>query len=397
MLLLISIFSGGVGGKVDPETSKIRLLMIGEIKAQHQIATAHMFADPKVDLTLIPAGDIADVRTSKRFVRIYIPRTKDELRLENDVVELFDFVPYVLEARHIDWIRDVVQQDGVGLGLTEMGWYDVTDWTGNDAEAWKSSSLYEAYPADLVLGKQNKETAFMDIVEPGQDREPSLLVDLPQFEQTPLTEVGHHGIQVARPGSTVHAVWRVGQEDAIVSGMFGEGTTLMIPMGWDNVPRETERSWYYYVDFVLNHAYFLAQVEIPEDIERIHRLRAAFYEYFDHMAMTNGLLDFIDKFGASTRPVERMLSDLTAEKELAEQLYLGEEYGESWESMKKVMEEFDRISEEAVRIKENALMWVYITEWMAVTGTLAVCGSLIWALMVRRKLYREVSVTRSMK
>jgi len=34
--------------------------MIGEIKAEHQTATAFMLSDPKVDLTLIPAGDIAE-------------------------------------------------------------------------------------------------------------------------------------------------------------------------------------------------------------------------------------------------------------------------------------------------------------------------------------------------
>ena len=63
--------------------------------------------------------------------------------------------------------------------------------------------------------------------------------------------------------------------------------------------------------------------------------------------------------------------------------------------MSAVMERFDRISQESVKIKDRALMWVYMTEWLAVMGTLAICGSIIWALMVKRRLYKEVSVTRS--
>jgi hypothetical protein len=151
----------------------------------------------------------------------------------------------------------------------------------------------------------------------------------------------------------------------------------------------------HYVDFVLNHVYFLAQVKIPEDLQLIHQLRASFYEYFDQMAMTSGLLEFIDKFGANTRPVEEMLLESEAMKEDAELLYLRDDYSGAWESMSAVMERFDRISQESVKIKDRALMWVYMTEWLAVMGTLAICGSIIWALMVKRRLYKEVSVTRS--
>ncbi len=376
-------------GRVDPATNKIRLLMIGEINAEHQSATAYMIADPKVDLALIPAGDIADVKTSKRFVRIYIPRTKDKLINGCDIIELFDFVPYVLDGQHIEWMREGVYDHGLGLALTEMGWYDVTDWTGNDAEAWMASTIYEAYPVDLVLGQQNIETVYMDI------KQTTPLVDLPGFEQIPLTGVGHHGIEIARPGSTVHTVWREGEEDAIVSGTYGLGRTLMIPMGWDNVPDQTERSWYYYVDFVLNHVYFVAQVKLPDDLEVIHLLRNAFYRYYDQRVMTNGLLEFIDKFGANTGPVEKMLGDLEIQKEEAEYLYLMDDYSKAWEAMTDVLEGFNNISEEAIKIREKALLWVYLTEWLVVTGTLMICGSILWSLMVRKRYYREVSVTRA--
>ena len=362
--------------------------MIGEIKAEHQTATAFMLSDPKADLTLIPAGDIADVQTSKKFVRIYIPRTEQKLTEGFDVIELFDFVPYILETQHFQWIRDAVHDHGLGLALTEMGWYSVTDWTGNDAGAWMATVVYDAYPVDLVLNKQNMDTAYMDI------KQTDPLVDLPDFEKTPMTGVLHHGIEVARPGSTVIAVWRAGQEDAIVAGTYGQAKTLMIPMGWDNVPTET-RKWYYYVDFVLNHLYFVAQVKIPEDLAEIHELRTDFVEYYDQKAMASSLLEFVDKFGANTRPLEAMLGDLDLEKKQAENLYLRDDYAGALDVMAEVLAGFQTVSDEAVRVRERALLWVYIIEYLVVTGTSAIVGSVLWALMVRRRLYKEVAVTRA--
>jgi len=55
----------------------------------------------------------------------------------------------------------------------------------------------------------------------------------------------------------------------------------------------------------------------------------------------------------------------------------------------------ERIEEAAMRLKDRALLWVYVTEWCAVSGTLLVSGLVVYSLLVRRKLYREVVVTRS--
>jgi len=231
LLLLTAIPSALSSAKVDPATGKIRMLMIGEVNTQLQ-ATYYLLSDPMIDLTLIPAGDVADVQTSKRFVRIYIPRTETDFVTRFDVMELFDFVPYVLMDKHIQWMREAVRDDGLGLALVEMGWYGVTDWTGNDAAAWMATVLYDAYPCDMVIGKQNARTPYMDILV----RDPPL-VDLPLFEKTALTGVEQHGIQIAREGSTVFTKWHAGKEDAIVGGRYGQGTTLMIPMKLRDQPR----------------------------------------------------------------------------------------------------------------------------------------------------------------
>jgi len=60
-----------------------------------------------------------------------------------------------------------------------------------------------------------------------------------------------------------------------------------------------------------------------------------------------------------------------------------------------VLEGLRKISDEAVRIRRRALLWVYFTEYLAVTGTRILTRSLAWTLMVKRHLYGEVSVTRA--
>ena len=374
---------------MDPETGRIRMLMIGETGSSNQEATYFLLSDPMVDLTIIPAGDVADVETSKRFVRIYLPRTRKKLTTNFDVIELFDFVPYVLTDLHIKWMHDAIRDAGLGLALVEMSWYAVSDWTGNDAAAWMATVLYDAYPCDMVIGKQNGITYYMDIVL----NDP--LVDIPGLDKVQITGVGQHGIQKAREGSKVYTVWSLKKEHAIVGGQYGSGTTLMIPMGWDNVPPETEGNWDYYVDFVLNHAYYVARVPLPEDLNLARSIRLAFNEYLTRRTIAASLIEFIGKFGANTDTIEVMIADLGTQKERAQKLYIEGDFESSWEVLKEVLQGFQGLSEESMKLKERAFFWIYLVEWLAVTGTLLFCGMVLWSLMVRRRLYRQVEITRA--
>ena len=45
-------------------------------------------------------------------------------------------------------------------------------------------------------------------------------------------------------------------------------------------------------------------------------------------------------------------------------------------------------------LKQRALFWIYLTEWLAVTAVLLLSGFVLWTLMIRRRLYGEVRSTR---
>jgi len=40
------------------------------------------------------------------------------------------------------------------------------------------------------------------------------------------------------------------------------------------------------------------------------------------------------------------------------------------------------------------MFWIYTIEWLAVTATLMLSGIALWELMIRRRIYREVEITR---
>jgi len=154
--------------KTDPESNRIRLLLIGECTLYQPYFVTLFPADPKIDLvTVITAGDHASPKETARYLRISMPRTRERFLSDVDALELFDFVPWVLEDYHIQWFHDAVKDYGAGMALVEMGWYSFygLPYTSNDPEAWMKTVLYEAYPVDLVLYQQNSGSAYLEIAQ----------------------------------------------------------------------------------------------------------------------------------------------------------------------------------------------------------------------------------------
>jgi len=111
-------------------------------------------------------------------------------------------------------------------------------------------------------------------------------------------------------------------------------------------------------------------------------------------ALLIGLSEFVDAFGANSLSLDVGLESVATMKAEADSLYLGQDYEAALAMLGRIMEEVRELGAEAVRIKNQALMWIFVIEWLVVTSTAIVCGLALWALMVRRRLYREVKMTR---
>ena len=388
-LVLLTSFQAACEPKVDPTSGRIRLLIVGESTPYSPYYVSMYANDPRIDLRgVVSAGDYGDPAYTARFIRIFMPRTEERFLESLDVLELVDFVPWALQDYHIKWMHDAVKDQGFGMTLCQMGWYPYLShkYTSNDPEAWMATVLYEAYPVDMIVGKQNKPAIHQVIAEK------TPVVSMPDFEEFPLG--GSHGLVFTRPGTRLHTSFTPGGEDAISSREFGEGIVLWYPNGWNTITDAQWRTWNYFVDFVLNQIYFVAGVPVPEDPELAHSLRSSFKLYLEHKSLVIGLIDFIDKFGANTNTLHKMIDELEEMRIQAGQQYMQGEYQKAWDTVKEAQEGLVRISEESAALRRRALFWVYVTEYIAVTATGMLCGFLLWTLMIKRHYYSEVATTR---
>jgi len=382
VIFLILLTSPQIQGKVDPESKKIRVVLFGE---GWSIVPLILMTDPKVTAIVIPAGDETHAAYMDRFMRIYMPRTYERWVGDLDIFMLSDLTPWGFTNEQLVWMRRSIEEQGMGMILSEMGWYGITGWTGNACEDWLKTPVYDAYPCDMTLEAENEDCPYLDVVQEGA------FLDLPGIEQVGFAY--EQGLHVPRAGATTWAVYRKGREAAIITRLYGQGMAVANSMGIERF-NQPYYEWKYYKDYFANHAYMAAGVPVPEDIELVHRVREQLESFRDQRALIIGMIDFIDKFNANTRPVEQMLADVTPMRKEAEDLYIEQRYDESSSVLLDAVKRFDEINAAAIRLRDQALLWIYVIEWTAVSATSLITAVLVWALMVRRKLYREVGTTR---
>ncbi len=391
LCLLILIHPALAGPKVDPNTGRIRILVVGEQNGQNKYVMSVIQSDPRIHhFGTIRSGVSAPPDEARRYVRTIFPRTEKRMIESIDSIKYLDARPGIFTDFQQMWIHDAIYDSGLGLVLVEMGYHSC-----NIIEAcncpwdWMKSPIYDAWPIDVILEKTVKNPLYVEIVQE------TPVVGLPGFERQPYGgPPGNLGVVEARPGAVLHARWKNGKQDAIVSTDYGEGRTLALPAGWDCVSSKMVRGWKYFADFVINSIYYTSQVPVPEDPELANALRSAFTQYGEQKALMLSLIDFIDKFGANTGPLHTKIDNLDAKRGTASNYYLSGEYQKSIESIREAIEGLTELSQDSARLRKRALRWVYITEWMTVTAISIISGVIIWSLMVKRKLYSEIVTTR---
>jgi hypothetical protein len=105
-------------------------------------------------------------------------------------------------------------------------------------------------------------------------------------------------------------------------------------------------------------------------------------------------MEFISRFGANPSKVNEKISEAEEVVSRARGFFVDLDLVRSLEEADRAMLLLREADGMALQAKQTALFWVYAVEWLAVTATLLLCGFLLWTLMMRRRLYREVSATR---
>jgi hypothetical protein len=373
-------------------------LMVGDLQGW----VNHLGDDePAIDITLVPArafGMELPDEYLHRLSRIYFPRNKDSLLL-NDV--LFFYAP------RLDFFTSQQQAMMADFVGTE-GKVSIAYPLSNHAEVqipWLNSPLSGVFPVDMERFAFESSVGMINLW--WDNRAFRLARGLPPvfsvFESTGIYDVRVY--RVCRPcyakeGATTWLYMIDGppgnpEAPAFVSWPYGdsEAWAFGAPHPGPGEHWESVGTWWELV--FLNIFYHSSGKEILSFEEGVTKrsVKTQFSYFRDSASLFQSIVDFVSKVGANTVQAESILGKANQAKSGAETDYLERRYGEAGDKMQDALQLVERAMDEAQQAKDSALFWVYVSEWLATTAVALISGVLLWWLMVRRSLYKEVAIT----
>ncbi len=152
--------------------------------------------------------------------------------------------------------------------------------------------------------------------------------------------------------------------------------------------------WPYANDFVSNMIIYVDLRQVPQDIALVHRLRSMIFQVATRRSLLLNLVDFAESFGANPRSVMKDLGEIDDLVASAKPFYLQLEFRKALQIYEEAENRLAQLEAKAMELKDQALLWVYIIEYLTVVGTSIIAGSIVWSLMVSKRAYRAVGATR---
>lgn len=398
--LLPQICLGASPPKVDPETGKIRTLFIGDPYLKPGYPTTALLEDPKIQLTRIEAEigyqNPAWGRTEmQRWLRLYLPRAESDLLDNYDALIVTAIRSDDLKSEFQVWTKRAVEEHAFGLLMSD----DPTSF-GGAVTVWTTGPPWDDTPVGSVLPVyqighdewRDHNFRILPVV-------PNPITDGIDFKRMPL--IWSHNRPKPKDGATVVAVTTdetvasdPKNDPVLIYWDVGQGRTLAFIWDWGGNGVVGFYHWEYWKDFIARLAYFVARATIPADVAITHTLRSQISEYALNRGMLLSLIDFADTFGANTNALNQELGKTEELRKRVDELWIDEQFDDCLPAMQDALSSLTKVMDDAVEAKDRALLWVYIIEWLTVAGTSIIVGVLVWALMIRRSLYREVRTTR---
>ena len=345
--------------------------------------------------TLIMRSIVFDsVQDNMKLIRLYFPRDYEGMK-KYDLILLTSVEYNLLTNKQDKWIYDAIREGSSGINDGS-----VFSIMAPISTVWANSQAARAFPNDaqkVDTMNWRSSSPYKIIVNPDHP-EPILTPFIPLGAE--VTQAGGTNMVIAKEGAHVLA-WNIGtfasRTDWVVNWEYENGRTVTmggwLGTGWFGFPgRESE--FQYSLETFMNVIFWLTKRPLIDDILVFHRVKTSFDEYRSRLGVLISLRDFIDKFGANTQKIQNEIEKLQSKYDEAAELYLDSRFVDSEEIIKEGLALFPESEDIARREKDAALLWVYIIEWLVASSTLFFSGFVLWTLMVKRRLYREVEVTR---
>ncbi len=344
------------------------------------------------------ATELVDVH---KYMRIYMPRNEQDYLKRYDVVLLSDAYRRAFTLKQLKWFQDSVVDEGFGLamvgGLDSFGAS-----TSRPAASWSGSRIEEILPVEVPPPAYHHNW-ISPYVRPGgaainiENYENEFISSLP-FETMPMFTRAINGqIVLEKPGTTVIARWvlpEFNNPPCYSTWKPGNGRTFAMMHDWNGGVTEEYTRWAFYGDFAINLMLYVGQKDVPQDYTIVHQYRDSIHRIRLSKNTVLAMIGFIEKFGGNPKRVDEEMDILESMVAKAGDHYLNQDFNTAIAAAESANDKMEEIQELAIRIKNEALLWVYIVEWLSVTGVSLISGFIVWSLMIRRKLYRSVRGTR---
>mgnify|MGYP001058425143 CR=1 FL=1 len=400
--LAVMMVAGPGFGQEKPQ--KIKILATGKAEST-PILAVWFNTEPSTDATVFPTREWGTVSPSdiRRYMRIYFPRTFNDL-LEYEFIFLaqVDMTFFTLEQQN--WLYDALT-DYPRAGLNTRS---IMSANSPLYEPWRVSILSTAFPNDVeaVIADNNnfQGVAGPLIIKDDQDL-PDIMKPFKKMIE-PIFPLYAGLNTVPKPGSVILSYTKntkgVGSPvpGQIAHVFYWKWNSSIVFTFRDMVydpfwsPKESSVSNPYSLDIVANLIWFATGRELPEDPLKVHQYRRLVFEFNIRRSLLLSLLDFAEKFGANPGRQYSRLDDVDEVGRRAAGLYLDRDYDGAYDVMNEAMSQLMELDRNAAKLKDRALLWVYMVEWSVTTAVFLVAGVVLWSLMVRRALYREVGATK---
>lgn len=404
ILILVScvLLTSGILGKTNEDTDRIRLLHIGLAFLRPDHPDPVFMCDPKIDLTMVPAfSTVMEMAEIHRMMRLYLPRTKKELADGVDLVLIDGVDALHITDKFLRWTSDLVLESDMSFVMSDSG----SGWSfDGSGTSWYITSIEPILSVDDKPGREAAAPGYVENSFKLIPTDPSheLMRNIPWDEMSFVAM----NRPTERPGAKVLA--RMSPNKPVNRGkpviayidFPGGGRSASYILTWHTMVGTANilqfYRWRWHYDVLVHMIYWPAGEPIPEDLLVTHEVRELFTELYYARTFVLSTIEFAEKSGGNLRQIELKLGDLDASRREIDRLYIGNEMLECRELSIEARDLYEVLIGEALKAKDRALFWIFLLEWIVVSATSMIAGAVLWTLLVRRRLYREVDSTRIM-
>jgi hypothetical protein len=354
------------------------------VAAPYNPFTSLFIQDPlfTYSLYLLPHVTVDEKR---RLDRVYYPRTGEELTERYDVIVFRDprldhFSPRKLQ----DLVSAFRERGLVSVTAHSLSW-----------NLWEPSILFDVSPISYyeqlfhvqwrLSFRTGRAPVFLPFVDLGVER----------------TIGGAHGVMRPKQGATTWAdivpqevpwlvSWKPGGGNPGMQWVFGD---KFDPLWWGAAPG-ARNSNPYSIDLATNLILYSLDRKLVGDIATRRQARSLLSTFRSRELMVLSMLSWAEMFGANTFGLSMELAELEQDAEGAVDSYLDEDYAGTLSFIEEMDPRVLDMTARAERLKGQALFWIYLSEWLVTSGVSLVSAVVLWSLMVRRRAYKAVSVSR---